>query len=100
MARAFCIVGPTAAGKSELAADIAVRLNGEIVNADAVQIYEGFDVLSAKPGTLTLRKVPHHLIGAVPRSEEMSAARYRTLALPVIADISARGKLPLIVGGT
>src|SRR5437763_16604394 len=93
MARAFSIVGPTAAGKSDLAADIAVRLNGEIVNADAFQIYEGFDVLSAKPTTVTLSKVPHHLIGVVSVKQAMSAARYRDLALPVIAEILDRGKL-------
>jgi tRNA dimethylallyltransferase len=98
--RAFCIVGPTAGGKSELAADIAVRLSGEIVNADAFQIYQGFDVLSAKPDPVTLGKVRHHLIGVVSPKQEMSAAKYRNLALPVIADITARAKLPLIVGGT
>jgi tRNA dimethylallyltransferase len=96
----FCIVGPTAAGKSDLAADIAVKLNAEIVNADAFQIYEGFDRLSAKPSPDTLSKAPHHLIGVISVNEEMSAAKYRALALPVIADIAARGKLPLVVGGT
>ena len=100
MSEIFCIVGPTAVGKSELAADVAVRLNGEIVSADAFQIYQGFDILSAKPGPQTLRKVPHHLIGIVPSEEEMSAVRYRDLALPVIADIQARGKLPVLVGGS
>jgi len=96
----FFIVGPTATGKSELAADIAVSLNAEIVNADAFQIYEGFDILSAKPGATTLRKVAHHLIGVVPIAHEMSAAKYRELAMPVISDIASRGKLALIVGGS
>lgn len=100
MTRVFSIAGPTATGKSELAADVAVRLNAEIVNADAFQIYEGFDVLSGKPDPATLRKAPHHLIGVVATSDPMSAAKYRDLALPVIADITARGKLPLMVGGT
>ena len=94
------IVGPTATGKSEFAADVAGRLNGEIVNADAFQIYRGFDLLSAKPDPATLHRVPHHLIGTVSPSEQMSAAKYRDLALPVIADIAAGGKLPVIVGGT
>jgi tRNA dimethylallyltransferase len=100
VASAFFIVGPTASGKSELAADVAVRVGAEIVNADAFQIYEGFDLLSAKPDAGTLRKVPHHLIGVVPISHEMSAARYRELALPVISEIAARDKLPLVVGGS
>lgn len=96
----FYIVGPTASGKSELAADVAVKIGAEIVNADAFQIYEGFNILSAKPDAATLGKVPHHLIGVVPAHEEMSAAKYRDLALPVIADIIGRGKLPVIVGGS
>ncbi|HEY4283297.1 MAG TPA: tRNA (adenosine(37)-N6)-dimethylallyltransferase MiaA, partial [Chthoniobacterales bacterium] len=100
MIRVFCIVGPTAIGKSELAAEIANRVGGEIVNADAFQIYQGFDVLSGKPDASTLRKAPHHLIGTVPPTEQMSAARYRALALPVIADINSRGKLPVLAGGS
>jgi tRNA dimethylallyltransferase len=100
MSSMLYIVGPTATGKSDLAADVAVRLGAEIINADAFQIYEGFDVLSAKPGPNTVSKVPHHLIGAIPAAEEMSAARYRDLALPIIADIEEREKVPLIVGGT
>src|SRR5438128_883973 len=100
MTTAFCIVGPTATGKSELAADVAVRLETEIVSADAFQIYQGFDVLSGKPDRQTLERVRHHLIGAVAVTEKMSVARYRDLASPVIAGIAARGKLPLITGGT
>src|SRR4051812_23330874 len=100
MSRAFYMVGPTATGKSELAAEVAVRLGGEIVNADAFQIYQGFDVLSGKPDKSILAKVPHHLIGAVAAMEEMNAARFRELALPVIEDIRGRGKLPIVVGGT
>jgi tRNA dimethylallyltransferase len=100
VARTFCIVGPTATGKSELAAEVAVRLGAEVVNADAFQIYEGFDVLSGKPDSGVLGEVPHHLIGAVSVAEEMSAAKYRAMVLPIIADIGARAKLALIVGGT
>ena len=95
-----CIVGPTASGKSELAADVAVRLDAEIISADAFQIYRGFDVLSGKPDAATLAKVPHHLIGTVAPSEEMNAARYRELAWPVIEEISSRGKPVLVVGGS
>ena len=100
MIEVFCIVGPTAIGKSELAADVAVRLNGEVVNADAFQVYEGFDVLSAKPDNETLLRAPHHLIGIVSANEEMSAVRYCDLARPVIADINARSRLPVLVGGS
>ena len=99
MAPVFCIAGPTAVGKSELAADVAVRLNAEIVSADAFQVYDGFDILSGKPDAATLAKVPHHLIGTLPPIEAMSAARYRDLAVPVIEAIQSRGKLPLLVGG-
>lgn len=100
MNRVFCIVGPTATGKSALAADVAVRLGGEIVSADAFQIYAGFDLLSAKPDKRILHQVPHHLIGAVRANERMSAARYRALAMSAIGDISSRGKVPLLVGGS
>jgi tRNA dimethylallyltransferase len=100
VSRTFYIVGPTAAGKSDLAADVAVRLNAEIVNADAFQIYEGFDLLSGKPEPSTLGKVPHHLIGTISTTEEMSAARYRNMALSIIDDIRGRGKMPLVVGGS
>jgi tRNA dimethylallyltransferase len=99
MAQVFCIAGPTAVGKSELAADVAVRLGAEIISADAFQIYAGFDVLSGKPDAATLAKVPHHLIGNVPPTEQMSAARYRELAMSVIEEIKSRGKRPLLVGG-
>ena len=94
MSRIFFIVGPTATGKSELAADVAVRLDAEIVNADAFQIYAGFDVLSGKPESAALRKAPHHLIGCVAVCDEMSAAKYRSLALPIMAATL----LPLTVG--
>jgi len=66
MTRAFFIVGPTAIGKSELAADVARKTGAEIVSADAFQIYRGLDLLTAKPESSTLAKAPHHLIGLVP----------------------------------
>lgn len=100
MTGAFFIAGPTATGKSELAADVATRVGGEIVSADAFQVYEGFDVLAGKPDPHTLGKVPHHLIGTVPVSEEMSVAKFRVLALPIIADIASRGRPALVVGGS
>jgi tRNA dimethylallyltransferase len=98
--RAFFIVGPTATGKSELAADVAREVGAEIVNADAFQIYRGFDLLTAKPDAATLAKAPHHLIGAVPVSKEMNAENFRRLALRAIKEIHARERLAIIVGGS
>jgi tRNA dimethylallyltransferase len=100
VSRLFCIAGPTGVGKSELAVDVALDLGAEVISADAFQIYEGFDVLSGKPSPDLLRKVPHHLIGTVPVREPMNAARFRELAVPVLDDISRRGKVPLLVGGS
>ena len=81
MRRNFFIVGPTATGKSELAADVAHEIGAEIVSADAFQIYQGLDLLTAKPDDSTLAKAPHHLIGIVPFTEEMNAERYRRAAM-------------------
>ncbi|HEX4638941.1 MAG TPA: tRNA (adenosine(37)-N6)-dimethylallyltransferase MiaA [Chthoniobacterales bacterium] len=96
----FFIVGPTATGKSDIAADIAQRFDAEIVSADAFQIYHGFDLLSAKPDALTLAKVPHHLIGTMSILEEMNAAKFRTLALTAIHEIHSRGKMAIVAGGS
>lgn len=100
MARAFFIVGPTATGKSELAADLAREMGAEIVSADAFQIYRGLDLLTAKPAASTLAKAPHHLIGTMPLSEEMNAEKYRRAALRAIDEINSRGKLAIVVGGS
>jgi tRNA dimethylallyltransferase len=100
MTRAFFIVGPTATGKSELAADIAAEIGAEIVNADAFQLYRGLDLLSAKPDPSTLAKAPHRLIGAIPLSEETNAEKYRRAATRAIEEINSRGKYVIIVGGS
>src|SRR6266436_2839838 len=100
MRRALFIVGPTATGKSELGADIARKLNAEIVSADAFQIYRGLDLLTAKPDASTFAKAPHHLIGTMPLSEEMNAEKYRRAATRAIDEIHARGKLAIVVGGS
>ena len=96
----FFIVGPTATGKSEIAADVASEVGAEIVSADAFQIYRGLDLLSAKPEPVTLAKVPHHLIGTMSILDKMSAAKFRERALAVISEIHSRGKLPIVVGGS
>jgi tRNA dimethylallyltransferase len=100
MKRTFCIVGPTASGKSDLAADVASEIGAEIVSADAFQIYRGLDLLTAKPDASTLAKAPHHLIGTTHLHEEMNAEKYRRVASRAIDEIHSRGKLAIIVGGS
>src|SRR5215475_7319892 len=100
MSRTFFIVGPTATGKSELAADVACEIGAEIVSADAFQIYRGLNALTAKPETATLAKAPHHLIGTVPLTEEMNAEKFRRAATFATKEINSRGKLAIVVGGT
>ena len=96
---AFFVLGSTAVGKSELAVQLAERIGGEIVGADAFQIYEGLDILSAKPGAALLRRVPHHLISEVPLTRSYDVAAYREAAMQRIADIAQRGAVPIICGG-
>jgi tRNA dimethylallyltransferase len=98
--RAFFIVGPTATGKSDLAADIACEVGAEIVNADAFQIYRGLNLLTAKPDAAALGKVPHHLIGTIPFTEDMNAEKFRQAAICAIQEINSRGKLAIVVGGS
>src|SRR5215467_13671754 len=100
MTRAFFIVGPTASGKSELAADVAREIGAEIVSADAFQIYGGLDLLTAKPESSTLAKAPHHLIGTIPLTEEMNAEKFRRTATCAIEEINSRGKLAIVVVGS
>jgi len=100
MTHAFFIVGPTATGKSEIAADVAREVGAEIVSADAFQIYRGLDLLTAKPDASTLANAPHHLIGTVPFTEEMNAEKYRRTAMRAIEEINLRGNLAIIVGGS
>jgi tRNA dimethylallyltransferase len=100
MSREFFLVGPTAVGKSSLAVDVAEELGAEIVNADAFQIYRGLDILTAKPDLATQRRVPHHLLSAVGWSEEMSAAKFREVAMAPLDDIRARGKIAIVVSGS
>src|ERR1051326_1043284 len=100
MKRVFFIVGPTAVGKSEIAAVIAQRTKAEVLSADAFQIYQGLDLLTAKPDAATLAKAPHHLLGAIPLREEMNAEKFRALAREVIQRINRNGKAAMVVGGS
>ena len=96
MKRVFFIVGPTAVGKSEIAAEVARRTGAEVLSADAFQIYRGLDLLTAKPDQVTLAKAPHYLIGLVPLRETMDVEKYRVAANLIIG----RGKPIIVVGGT
>jgi len=96
----FFIVGPTATGKSGLAADVAREIGGEIINADAFQIYRGLDLLTAKPDAATLTKVPHHLFDTMSVLEEMNAEKFQRLALQAVSEIHSRGKPTIVVGGS
>lgn len=94
------IVGPTASGKSALALGLAGEIGGEIVNADAFQLYRGMDVCTAMPSQADFERVPHHLFGVIPLSETCDAQRYAELARVTIAGIAARGRIPIITGGS
>ena len=94
------IMGPTAAGKSELAFALARECGGEIVSADSMQFYRGLDIGTAKPTAGERRLVPHHLIDSMDISEKSDVFRFRTDALRIIDDIRARGHLPVVAGGS
>ncbi len=94
------IVGPTASGKTALAIALAQKHGAEIVNADSQQIYREFDLGTAKPGAAELSAVRHHLISCVDPMSDFSAAHYQRMADAAIADIQARGKPVIVVGGT
>ena len=96
----FFLVGPTAVGKSEIAVEAALRSDAEIVGADAFQVYQGLDLLTAKPAPHLRAKVRHHLIGEIPLREKFDVARYRDMALDQVREIESRGKCALVVGGT
>ena len=93
-------MGPTASGKTGVAVELVRRLPLEIVSVDSALVYRGMDIGTAKPDAETLRRAPHHLIDLIDPTEAYSAARFRADALRVMAEISARGHVPLLVGGT
>ena len=95
-----CVVGPTACGKTTLGVLLAQKFNGEVVSADSMQIYRGMTIGTAAPTAAEMDGVPHHMIAVADPSEQWSVARYAEAAIPVIDDILARGKLPILVGGT
>lgn len=96
----YYICGPTASGKSALALRMARELDGEIVNADAFQLYRGLEIVSAAPPEDEKQLVPHHLYGVLEPTESADAGSYLRMARPVIAEIQSRGKTPVITGGS
>ena len=94
------VCGPTASGKSALAIQLAREIDGEIVNADAFQLYRGLEVLTAAPSLAEQSEVPHHLFGVLHPTQPNDAQSYVDLATPVIHDIQSRGKTPIVTGGS
>jgi tRNA dimethylallyltransferase len=94
------VAGPTASGKTALGIGLALRLGGEIVNADSQQVYRGLDAGTAKPTAEERAAVPHHLLDVVEPGEGMDAVRWAAMADEAIAAVAARGRLPVVVGGT
>lgn len=94
------LTGPTATGKTALSIELAKELSGEIISADSMQLYRGMDIGTAKPTQAERAQVPHHLIDTLDPREKYSVALYRRDAGRAIGDIAARGKLPIVVGGT
>ena len=98
--RTIALLGPTASGKTGLAIALAHRFNGEIISIDSALVYRGMDIGTAKPSLAERAGIPHHLIDIIDPIEAYSAARFRNDALALAADIHARGKLPILAGGT
>ena len=96
----ICVVGPTACGKTKLGVLLAKRFGGEVVSADSMQIYKGMTIGTAAPTAEEMEGVPHHMIAVADPAEQWSAARYAQAAIPIVEDILARGKRPILVGGT
>lgn len=96
----ICLMGPTAAGKTDLALHLAEHMPCELISVDSALVYRGMDIGTAKPDSATLEQYPHHLIDILDPSQAYSAANFRADAQALIADIHGRGRIPLLVGGT
>lgn len=97
---AIFLMGPTASGKTGLAVELAQRYPVELISVDSALVYQDMNIGTAKPDAVTLARAPHHLVDIIPPTESYSAAQFRNDALRLMADITARGKVPLLVGGT
>ncbi len=100
MIKAIFVVGPTASGKTSVSIELAKKFNGEIISADSMQIYKGIHIASAAPDETEKCGIPHHLIEFLELKDKFSVADYVIKARECIKDISSRGKLPIVVGGT
>ena len=98
--KVVCIVGPTGCGKTGLGVALAERLGGEVVSCDSMQLYRGMVIGTAAPTEAETRGVPHHMVGVIDPREDYSVARYAADAAECVDGILARGKLPILVGGT
>lgn len=96
----ICIAGPTASGKTALAATLAKELNGEVVSCDSMQVYRRMDIGTAKPTLEEMQGIPHHMIDVAEPWEDFSVSRYCEMAAPIVDDILSRGKTAVIAGGT
>ena len=100
MYNCIIIAGPTASGKTKISVELAKKLNGEIVNADSMQVYKELNIGTAKITEEEKENIPHHLFDVADKFEEFTVSNYRELALPLIKDLIAKNKTPIIVGGT
>ncbi|MEL7042735.1 MAG: tRNA (adenosine(37)-N6)-dimethylallyltransferase MiaA [Pseudomonadota bacterium] len=100
MKPAILIHGPTASGKSALSMALAKRLDGEVINADSMQVYRDLRVISARPAAADINGVPHHLFGHISASERYSTGKWLDQVKPIIAKVQRRGRVPIIIGGT
>lgn len=94
------VVGPTASGKTSLAVKLAQIFDGEVISADSMQVYKGMDIATAKPDEKEMCGIPHHLISIISPDEEFSVSRFKEMAENKAKEISSRGKLPILAGGT
>ena len=94
------ISGPTASGKSNFAVKLAKKVQGEIINADSMQVYKRLKILTARPGKIEQKNIKHHLYGVVDLSKKFSTGQWLELAIKKIKDIKKKKKIPILVGGT
>ncbi len=100
MKKVIALMGPTAVGKSDLAIELALKIDGEVINADAMQLYQGLDIATAKVPLIDRKGVVHHLLDIYPVSKEASVAEFQSLAREKIKEVLAKDKYPILVGGS
>jgi len=98
--KVLVVLGPTASGKSDFAVELAKKVDGEVISADSRQIYRGLDIGTGKITENEMKGIRHHMIGIIDIEESFSVAEYQKRAIPILEDILARGKTPIICGGT